>query len=263
VAALRPGPTHRRSRSPAGVLGRITTAGVVDYPALAPVLPANLPFELAADNTHGKIYVTDFNAGVVTQVDMAGGVEPFPTASTRPRGRQPAAGHHRGRRRRRVVGAVRHQQDRHAQPRLLGTVPRGAGSRPARPTPVPPACLRQQIGWIYVRGDPGARLVDGNLLRSGSAWKRSLALDGGRDGPEGLPLPFRFRPWPTMTVPSGGDRSRRGQHGPVLHCGDTGASGRDNPAAGCPAAGPAPTGSTPRCGHGVQPATSEDRSTAP
>ena len=34
--------------------------------------------------------LTDFNAGVVTRVDVAGGVEPFPTASTRPRaGSQP------------------------------------------------------------------------------------------------------------------------------------------------------------------------------
>jgi virginiamycin B lyase len=71
-------------------LGRITTAGAVSYPTLAPALPASLPFELAADNTHGKLYVTDFNAGLVTQVNVAGGVEPFPTASTKPRaGSQP------------------------------------------------------------------------------------------------------------------------------------------------------------------------------
>src|SRR6266496_6493560 len=44
--------------------------------------PAALPFELAVDNLHGKVYVTDFNAGLVTQVDVAGGTEPFPTAST-------------------------------------------------------------------------------------------------------------------------------------------------------------------------------------
>jgi len=70
-------------------LGRITTAGVVDYPVLTPGLPAALPFELAADNVHGKLYVTDFNAGVVTQVSVAG-VQPFPTVSTKPRaGSQP------------------------------------------------------------------------------------------------------------------------------------------------------------------------------
>ncbi len=71
-------------------LGRISTAGAVSYPALTPPLPAALPFELAADNVHGSVYVTDFNADVVTRVDVAGGVEPFPTASTRPRaGSQP------------------------------------------------------------------------------------------------------------------------------------------------------------------------------
>ena len=73
-------------------LGRITTVGVVTYPALAPALPSALPFELAADNAHGKVYVTDFNAGVVTQVDVAGGLEPFPTASTKARADSQPAG---------------------------------------------------------------------------------------------------------------------------------------------------------------------------
>lgn len=68
-------------------VGRITTAGVTTYPALSPGLsvpPASpRPFGIASDMAANRIYVTERGTGSVMMIDLSGGTEPFPTASTK------------------------------------------------------------------------------------------------------------------------------------------------------------------------------------
>jgi streptogramin lyase len=71
-------------------VGRITTDGEVSYPLLDPGLSdARVRvWEIAADPVHHRLYVTEHHRfdqlGAVIQIDLAGGVEPFPTATTGP-----------------------------------------------------------------------------------------------------------------------------------------------------------------------------------